>query len=367
MPRPSGRMTTALQRRSEATTGARSSVAATAQVPAVTRRKLVEAPPTMAVVVVNYNSGDHLTRCIQSLHDQRVSPQRILVVDNASTDGSLEQSQRRFPNVVFLRQASNLGFAAANNIAIGQLGDVEWVALLNADAFAQPGWIEALTDAALSHPTFDMFACPMLRDDDPSTSDGMGDVYHVSGFAWRDGCGLPVAESPPRVREVFGPCAAAACYRREALVDCGGFDEQYFCYFEDVDLAFRLRLAGHRCLLVPGAVVRHVGSAVAGRRSEFTVYHAQRNLEWTWLKNMPLLLLLWSLPQHLLLVLLSLLWFALHGQGATILRSKWDAWKALPRIWRQRQNLQTTRTARLAEMYRRMRHGWLAPYRRSRK
>lgn len=368
MPRPTRRMANAILRRSEgAQGGGHASTILADQRPGSAQTKAVSAPPTVAVVVVNYNSGTHLTRCLQSLSDQRVAPQRIVVVDNASTDDSLEQAHRRFPSVEFVKQTSNLGFAAANNVAIRQLGDVEWVALLNADAFAEAGWIETLLGAAVEHPEFDMFACPMLRDDDPTISDGAGDVYHVSGFAWRDGCGLPVDESSLEEREVFGPCAAAACYRREALVACGAFDERYFCYLEDVDLAFRLRLAGHRCLFVPGAVVRHVGSAIAGRRSDFTVYHAQRNLEWTWLKNMPTPLMVWSLPQHLLLVMVSLIWFSLKGQGTTIFRSKRDAWKALPKIWKQRRLIQSTRALSLIELYRQMGHGWLAPYRRSRK
>ncbi len=344
-----------------------SPTATTVRAPEIQRRGRNSAPPTVAVVIVNYNSGEYLSRCLQSLHNQTNSSDQIIVVDNASSDGSMREIERRFPDVKTVRLSTNVGFAAANNIAIRQIGNADWIALINADAFAEPQWLEELLDAAARRPEFDVLACAMLRDDNPTQSDGNGDVYHVSGFAWRAHCGLPASESPLDEREVFGACAAAVCYRREALVACGGFDERFFCYFEDVDLAFRLRLAGHRCLLVPRAVVRHVGSAVSGRRSDFTVYHAQRNLEWTWFKNMPTPLLWWYLPQHLLLGLVTVIWFMLRGQSRVICRSKWDALMALPTIWRQRQHIQSTRQVRVAAIRRQMARGWFAPYLRSRK
>lgn len=368
MPRPTQRTAAAFNQQSNpAASDAHASTVLTEHAPEGKQRGRTAAPPTVAVLIVNYNSGEYLARCLSSLRAQHSAANRIVVVDNASTDESLRDIEHQFPHVDLIRLRSNVGFAAANNIALRQLGNVDYVALLNADAFAEPAWLAALMDTASKRPEFAMLACPMVREDDPSLSDGEGDCYHVSGFAWRDGCGLPVAAAPPQEREVFGPCAAAACYRREALLACGGFDERYFCYLEDVDLAFRLRLAGHRCLLVPGAVVRHVGSAVTGRRSDFTVYHAQRNLEWTWFKNMPTPLLGWYLPQHLLLAVVSVVWFALRGQARTILRSKWHAARSLPTICRQRKRIQATRQVSIAELRRHMTRGWLAPYLRSRK
>jgi len=321
----------------------------------------------VAVIIVNFNSGRHLLRCLQSLNDQSTTTDRMIVVDNASTDDSMREVRRRFPHVEIIRLSKNVGFAAANNIAIRRLDNADWIALLNADAFPEPQWLESLMDAAMRRPEFDALACPMLRDGDPTRGDGNGDVYHVSGFAWRDQCGLPVSNSSLVEREVFGACAAAACYRRQALVACGGFDERFFCYFEDVDLAFRLRLAGRRCLLVPRAIVRHVGSAVTGRRSAFTVYHAQRNLEWTWFKNMPTPLLWWYLPPHLFLMLVSVAWFTLRGQGGVICRAKWSAFASLRTLWRQRQDVQSTRQVSITALRRRMARGWFSPYFRSRK
>ena len=164
----------------------------------------------------------------------------------------------------------------------------------------------------------------------------------MSGLAWRRDHARPATnELPPG--EVFSACAAAALYHRDAFLSIEGFDEDYFCYFEDTDLAFRLRLAGHRCLYVPTAIVRHVGSAVAGAESDFTVYHSQRNLVWTWAKNMPRGLLLRHFPAHLLLNVLAVGWYATRGQARPVLAAKRDALRGLPRILRKRRAIQASR------------------------
>jgi len=128
--------------------------------------------------------------------------------------------------------------------------------------------------------------------------DGLGDEYHAFGVAWRAGFGKPVEDVI--TREAFGPCGAGAFYDRRAFQDVGGFDESFFCYHEDVDLAFRLRLAGYRCVQSADAVIDHVSSAISGRASDFAVYHGTRNRIWTFFKNMPLSLLLLLTVPHIL-------------------------------------------------------------------
>ena len=146
------------------------------------------------------------------------------------------------------------------------------MALLNPDAFPEPDWLEALLVAAESNPGFDVFDSKLVNAGNPTVLDGAGDAYHLSGLAWRMGHGSPVPTSGEYEREVFSPCAAAALYRRSALSETGGFDEEYFCYVEDVDLGFRLRLAGHNAMYVLDAGVHHVGSATTGgRHSDFAV------------------------------------------------------------------------------------------------
>ena len=132
-------------------------------------------------------------------------------------------------------------------------------------------------------------------------------------------------------------------YARSALIKVGGFDVDYFCYHEDVDLAFRLRLQAYRCWYEPLAVVDHIGSGITGKQSEFSTYYGHRNIVWTYFKNMPTPLLLLYLPWHLIMSVLSILIGAMRGQGMTVVRAKWDAVKAHKEIYTKRKKIQETR------------------------
>jgi GT2 family glycosyltransferase len=312
---------------------------------------------TVAVVIVNFNAGEHLDRTLRALAAQTVAPTRAIVVDNASTDGSVDELEERFPWVEVVRSPENLGFAAGNNLAVRMAEECEYVCLLNPDAFPDPHWLAELLRAAEERgDEFSFFASRLVDAEDPELLDGRGDVLHVSGLAWRRDHGL-AATDEPRAEEVFSPCAAAALYRRDAFLSVGGFDEDFFCYFEDTDLAFRLRLAAHRCLYVPSAVVEHVGSAVAGAESDFTVYHSQRNLVWTWAKDMPRGLLLRHLSAHVLVNALAIGWYASRGQARPVLAAKLDAIRGLPRILRKRRALQRERVVGGAELAPHLEHG----------
>lgn len=310
----------------------------------------------VAVVIVNKNAGGYLARTLEAVAAQTVAPQRVIVVDNASDDGSLDGLAERFPELEIVCSAENLGFAAGNNLAVGMADDCELVALLNPDAFPEPTWLEELLAAADAHPRCAAFGSRLVLDGDRTALDGTGDLYHVSGLAWRRDQGASRTLERPR-GETFSVCAAAALYRRDALVAAGGFDEHFFCYYEDTDLAFRLRLAGHGCLYVPDAVAYHVGSATAGLLSAFTIYHSARNQLWTYAKNMPAPLLWLYLPQHLLVSFLTVLAYALHGQGRAALAGKRDGVRALPRVLAERRRIHATRTASAAELRRAMARG----------
>jgi GT2 family glycosyltransferase len=305
------------------------------------------------VAVVNWNGERFLDRCLSALLAQTVIPTEIILVDNASSDASLSVVER-FPSVRVLRQSMNLGFARANNLAIRvAAAESEWIALLNPDAFPEPHWLEALLSAARENLDYDVFGSKLVNADNSFVLDGVGDTYHISGLVWRTGHGGPVTSFSEQTREIFSPCAAAALYRRPALVDAGGFDEDYFCYVEDVDLGFRLRLAGYKAMYVPNAVVHHVGSATTGgKHSDFSVYHGHRNLVWTFVKDMPGILFWLLLPLHILMNLVSILWFALQGRGGVILRAKRDALLGLPKMWRKGQVIQSNRLATVHEIWR---------------
>jgi GT2 family glycosyltransferase len=315
--------------------------------------------PRVAIVIVNLNAGEFLPRALDSVAVQTVRPDRTIVVDNGSSDGSPEAVAERYPDVELIRLDRNAGFAAANNLGVRAAEDCEWVALLNPDAFPEPGWLEALLAAARENPGHSFFGSRMLQARDPDRIDGLGDAYHVSGLSWRREHGRRAVgrRAPFTAVDTFSACAGAALYRRDVFLEAAGFDESFFCYIEDSDLAFRLRLRGHRCRYVPEAEVLHVGSALTGVESDFTVYHSNRNLVWAWVKNMPSPLLWIYLPQHLLVNAFMVLLYALKGQGRVVLAAKRDALRALPRLRRARAEAQARRAVGPFELRRSMARG----------
>lgn len=311
----------------------------------------------VTIVIVNWNGEKFLEQCLAALMAQTVKPFEIILVDNASSDRSLDIVDR-FPSVRVLKQTQNTGFARGNNLAIAAAVS-EWVVLLNPDAFVDSCWLEELVKSAKANPEFDVFGSQLINAGNSTLLDGTGDVYHISGLVWRTAHGMPVNNLDESEREIFAPCAAAAMYRRSAVLKVEGFDEDFFCYTEDVDLGFRLRLAGYRCLYVPLSRAYHVGSGTTGGKgSDFSLYHGHRNLVWMFFKNMPSLLFVLLLPLHLVLNLVSIIWFTLYGRGRVILRAKRDALKGLPRAWSKRKAIQANRVSPVSEIWRCLHKGW---------
>ena len=302
----------------------------------------------LTVIIVNFNSFELVEKCLRHLNMQTLPPDRVFVLDNASTDGfgSITASSGR---VAVFKMTANLGFAAGNNFALAHC-TTPLVALLNPDAFPEPDWLEKLVAAAEKYPDYAMFGSRLVSAENPRLLDGDGDRYHVSGAAWREGHGRFFKEELTPW-EVFSPCAAAAMYRTGALREAGGFDEDFFCYLEDVDLGFRMRLLGHRCLQVPSAVVHHLGSATSGgQRGDFAVYHGHRNMVWTFFKNMPAGLFWVFLPLHVLVNLISLVVGFHRCQGNIMIRAKVDALAGIRAVWRKRKAIQNRRRASVLEV-----------------
>lgn len=302
-------------------------------------------PGLVTVVIVNFNGGDVILRCLAALQRQQFRMFETIVVDNHSTDGSVAQIESQFPSVRVLRLETNLGFAGGVNHALRGHVHSPLLVLLNPDAFPEVEWLGNLVAAAEQCPEYAAFGSRMFSDPSMQHLDGVGDVYHISGIPWRQGHGQADSIRYNQRSEIFAPCAAAALYRTEPLRSIGCFDEDLFLYIEDVDVGFRLRLAGHRCLYVPEARVWHVGSAFVGKHSDFQIYHGHRNLVWVFLKNMPTALLMLLLPVHLALTVVSLLVFSAKGQARTIFRAKWDALRGIPHYWGKRKQTQGHRKA----------------------
>ena len=242
--------------------------------------------PWVRVVIVNYNGGALLQSCVDALAAQTMPAFEAVIVDNGSTAPSVGMA--KLPDARFhIRHAgANIGFAAANNL--GARGSTApWIATLNPDAFPRPDWLAELRAATERYPWAKAFGSTQLDAQDPAIVDGFGDALGVHGTAWRSGGGAPASALPDQDCLIFSPCAAAALYAKPAFDALGGFDESFFCYMEDVDLGFRLRLCGEQCVQVRRAEVLHVGSAIAGRMSNFGVFYTFRNRMWLVVKDVP--------------------------------------------------------------------------------
>jgi GT2 family glycosyltransferase len=321
-------------------------------------------PPLLSVVLVSWNSGAYLNHCLSALSKQSRCDFEVILVDNRSTDRSLDELERIGSDLRLTveRLPTNLGFAAANNIG-ARLARGKWIALLNADAFPEPDWLEKLLQTAEANPEYSFFSSRQVQANKPELMDGAGDVYHISGLAWRHYYNLPSGQYGLQPEEVFSACGAAALYLREDFLQLGGFDEDYFSYFEDVDLGFRLHLAGKKCLYIPDAVVHHVGSASTGKRSNFSVYYGYRNMIWTFFKNMPSPLIWFLLPLHILTLLFFVIYLSMRGQGKVILRAIRNAVLGMPNVMKKRRHVQRNRRMGSSDLLQVMSTGLLEPYR----
>lgn len=305
----------------------------------------------VTVSIVFYAGEQDLRRCLKCLSLQSLPPSRVIIVDNSEAGLSADAVEFAWP-VEILRNGRNLGFAAGNNLALHQ-AETEFFATLNADAFPEPDWLLAMLQAAREHPEVAAFGSLQLLDENTALADGIGDHYHISGLAWRGGYLCPVAELDLSPRQIFSPCGAAAFFRKADLQEIGGFDEDFFCYCEDLDAGFRLWLSGRECRFVPEAVVRHKGAGSTGdAHSDFAVYHGHRNLTWVYLKNMPSPLFLLFLPLHILLCLQMVHAVTFRGQGEMIRKAKMDALTGLAKLWGKRMSIQSRQRASLLAVWR---------------
>ncbi len=302
----------------------------------------------ITVIVVNYNSGERLQKCMAALSAQTYCDFDVIIVDNNSGDQSLDFTMPENLDVRFIRLPENVGFAAANNRA-AEITSAEWLAFLNPDAYAQNDWLQSFVNGAARHLDVDAFGSLQLNAADPSLIDGAGDVYFAAGISYRGGFNRSV-ETAPNEGECFAPCAAAAFYRKEIFDQLGGFEESFFCYSEDVDLAFRLRLAGGRVIQLRHAIVHHEGSGITGQIGGFAVYHGHRNRLWTYFRNMPAILLLITLPAQLAMSFLLVFYFAIKGGGRPYLKAMRDAIAGLPQAFSDRRRIQATRRASIASI-----------------
>ena len=271
-----------------------------------------------SVVIPNYNGIAYIDNCLQSLLQNKESKFKIIVVDNASTDGSLERIRDQYPEVVLLCSKENEGFSKAVNRGI-LAADTEFVLLLNNDTVVEPDFVYQLECAIASHKECFSVSSKMLCYNDPQIIDDAGDLYCALGWAFSPAKGKK-ANTCESEKKVFAACAGAAIYRRELLVKIGLFDEEHFAYLEDIDVGYRAKIEGYYHLFCPSAKVLHIGSASSGStHNEFKVNLSSRNSIYLIYKNMPFLQIVINLPFLLPGFLVKYIFFHKKGLGNTYL------------------------------------------------
>ncbi|MCC7174365.1 MAG: glycosyltransferase family 2 protein [Bryobacterales bacterium] len=317
--------------------------------------------PDITVVVVNWNRRELLRECLDSLAGQQGADFEVIVVDNGSHDGSPEMVGEEYVGraglrIQLIRNPQNRGFCAANNQGFAAARG-RFLALLNNDAEADPGWLAALRRTFQDRPGIGMAASKILVHEDPRRIDKVGHLMYPDGQNRGRGTGELDAGQYDRLEETLWPDGCAAMYRREMLEEIGGFDEDFFAYGDDAELGLRARIAGWGCLYVPDAVVRHHRGSTLGILSSRRLELIERNRVLLAVKLFPWSLLWLNGPYYLARVAAGAL-AAASGKGEigrfrtwpeklraarAVLTGDMQALRLLPRMLRKRRRLKALR------------------------
>jgi hypothetical protein len=314
---------------------------------------MLDTKPKASLIIVNYNGREDVDRCLQSLQEDRDSDYELILVDNASSDGSAEYVAAHYPQVRLIRSESNLGFGAGNNLGAAQARG-EYLAFLNPDTTVEPGWLDALISTLESDPGIGLATSKILQMDNPGKVSGCGNEVHCSGLALGRGMGMD-HELFSEGEDLAAISGAAFASRKDVFESVGGFDGDFFMYVEDTDLSFRTRLAGFRIVLVPDSVVYHDYALSFGPRKTF---YQERNRYLMLLKTLrwPTLLLL--SPAQILAEVVT--WGFVLLREKRHLRNKLDAcWWIVthwPSIMEKRRRVQRSRRARDRDLLTLMTH-----------
>ena len=313
--------------------------------------------PELSVIIVNWNGKHFLNECLSSVRQQTFRDFEVILVDNASEDGSADYVRQFFPEVRVVAEEENLGFAAGNWAGYKEArGEV--IVLLNNDTATHPSWLGEIHHAIHHFPQAGSFASKMLYFDDRKRIDNCGFWLASNGTTVELGRDELDGAQSAEFRWVFGACAGAAAYRRTMLEDIGFLDPDFFMIYEDVDLSFRAQLRGYPCLFVPTAIVYHHLGATLKKVPAQRVFWSQRNIEYVYLKNMPVNLMLRSVPQRLIYELGGAAYFTLQGRGIPFLRAKIAAFQELPTLLRKRKTILGARSISNSELLALMRRDW---------
>jgi GT2 family glycosyltransferase len=294
------------------------------------------ANPLVSIIIVNFNGLQFLEPCLSSLMNQSCKNFEIILVDNGSSDGSADYVRNQFATVKIIETGKNLGFSGGTNTGI-HAAKGEYILTLNNDTIADPYLLEEIQKPMIFNTKVGMCASKILFPDNSINSTGI--CISRSGAAWDRGIYEPDDNCHEQQEEVFGPCAGSALYRREMLDQIGMFDEDFFMYMEDVDLAFRGQFSGWKCIYVPTARIIHKHGGTAGINSDLSIFYSNRNLLWNVVKNFPMQTILISSPWIIGRYIADIPFYILKGKGRAILKAKIASLKGLSANYKKRKRL----------------------------
>jgi GT2 family glycosyltransferase len=310
----------------------------------------------VSVIIPNYNGGERIVPCIKSILAQTYQPIELVIIDNASSDGSLDLIRKQFPNIRLIETGYNAGWGIACNVGM-KATTGKYIALLNNDAFLEKDCVAQMVKAINRDPKFGSCASRILLWDQKDVTEVCGLVIHEDGSS----CGrgrLGPADQYMKIEEVF--CANDCCclYRREMIDDVGDYDPDFFIYCDETDIGWKHQLAGWKCVYAPDAVAYHAHSRAAGSYSPFKAYHVERNRIFIAIKYFPF----WMFVSSFFIAAYRYLyqWYlsAFEKKGALahyrkehsllaglriLLKAHWDALRKFPVMWRRRRSIQKTR------------------------
>jgi GT2 family glycosyltransferase len=303
----------------------------------------------VSVIIVNWNGRHHLDECLSALAGQRFKNFETILIDNGSHDDSVPWVRKTFPWVRIVALPGNSGFCYANNIGFA-ISRGKFIALLNNDTRVDSDWLYWLYNQIKRDEKIGICGSRILLYDSPEFLDAAGDGYDFSGVGFRRGHGAR-ANSFAHYEEVFGACAAAALYRKSMLGEIGFFDENFFSVGEDIDLSFRAKLVGYKCIYVAEALVYHKVSGTIGVESASQIYQSRRNVEYVYFKNMPLVLIFLTFPMHLLYNLLTFIQAIRQRRLSLFLKAKLDFLLHFKEVYENRRKIQKQRKISLKDLF----------------
>lgn len=287
-----------------------------------------------SIIIVNWNGRHLLKNCLDSVVNQTYENFEVILVDNASSDGSISFVAENYPSILTVSLDDNRGFTGGN-IAGFEVTTGDYIVLVNNDVRLVDEWLQFMVTAIETEPSIGLCSSKIIIDG-TSKIDSAGDVFTTAFTGTKIGEMHEQREYSERCF-VPGACAAAVIYKRELLDDIGFLDDDFFLNHEDTDLNLRAMLAGWKCLYVPEAVAYHKVSASIVPLSDTAVYFFSRNNEWLWVKNVPYSLLVRSIPARIIYELSSFFYFCvLAGRWRPFLKGKWDAIKGMSIMLKKR-------------------------------